>query len=66
MKSRHIVGMISGAAIGMVLGYFSAGSVAASNLLIGALIGGLIGLYIVTAATVPPGRETSGEQSRFG
>jgi hypothetical protein len=54
MKLRYIVGVLVGGAIGVVLSYlYSQGDSAAitSNLGIGALIGGLAGLYIVSAAS---------------
>ena len=55
MKSRYIVGALIGGAIGIVLSYlYSQGDGAAitSNLGIGALIGVLVGLYIVSAASL--------------
>ena len=55
MKLRYIVGALVGGAIGIVLSYlYSQGDSAAitSNLGIGALIGALAGLYIVSAASM--------------
>jgi hypothetical protein len=55
MKLRYTVGALIGGAIGMVLSYlYSQGDAAAitSNLGIGALIGVLVGLYIVSASSV--------------
>ncbi len=55
MKSRYIVGALIGGAIGIVLSYLYSqgdGVGITSNLWIGALIGVLVGLYIVSAASL--------------
>lgn len=66
MKSRHIIGAIVGAAIGMILGYFGSGSLGAVNLLIGALAGSFVGLYLVNASTMPADRTISGGRAKMG
>jgi len=58
MKSRHVIGMIIGAVIGTLLGYLGTGSVSAFNLSISAFVGALVGLYFVTAASMPAGRRS--------
>ncbi len=54
MKLRYVIGLLVGATIGIILSYlYSQGEGAAitSNLAVGALIGALVGLYIVSAAS---------------
>ncbi len=63
MKFRYIIGVIIGATIGMILVYFSTGSIGAGNLLVGAVIGALVGLNF---AFVPAGGPNSGRQSGMG
>jgi outer membrane lipoprotein SlyB len=60
VKSKHIIGAIVGAAIGMILGYFGTGSLSAINLLIGAIAGALVGLYLVTAHSTPASGRSGG------
>ena len=58
MKSRYVVGVLVGAAFGVALSYlYSQGDGASltSNMGIGALIGAVVGLYIVSAASAPGG-----------
>ena len=53
MKSRYITGVLVGAVIGVALSYlYSQGDGASltSNMGIGALIGAVVGLFIVSAA----------------
>ena len=52
MKSRYVIGVLVGAAIGIALSYlYGQGDSASltSNMGIGALIGALVGLYIVSS-----------------
>ena len=56
MKKRYIIGALVGGAIGMVLSYLygqSGDGTITSNLGVGAFIGVLVGLYIVSAASMP-------------
>ena len=66
MKYKNIIGTIIGAAIGMTLGYFGAGSLDAVNLLIGTFAGAVVGLYLVTASTMMSPGKTSGRRSEMG
>ena len=74
MKLRYVIGVLVGAAIGIILSYlYSQGESAAytSNLAVGALIGGVVGLYIVSAASASGGgRKTADgcgvERPQFG
>ena len=54
MKTRYILGALVGGAIGIALSYLysqSGGGTFTSNLWVGAFIGVLVGLYIVSAAS---------------
>ena len=55
MKSRYIIAIVIGAAIGMIFAYLSTDSLSAGNLASGALFGGLIGLFVGVSAAVPAG-----------
>ncbi len=74
MKARYVAGALVGAAVGLILSYlYSQGDAAAiaSNLGIGALIGMVVGLYIVSAASASGKGSASAdgcgaESPRFG
>jgi len=73
MKSRYVIGVLIGAAIGIILSYLysqSEGAAYTSNLWVGALIGALVGLFIVSAASVSGGSTNAdgcgAERPRFG
>ena len=66
MKTRYIIGVIVGAAIGAILTYFGTDSIGAGNLLIGVVIGALVGLYFTFAATMSSGGSASGGRSGMG
>ena len=54
MKSRYVIGVLVGAALGITLSYLysqSDGASLTSNMGVGALIGALVGLYIVSSAS---------------
>ena len=71
---RYVIGVMVGAAIGITLSYlYSQGEGAAytSNLGVGALIGALVGLFLISAASaLGRGSTTAGssgaERPRFG
>ncbi len=65
MKSGHIIGIIVGAAFGMALAYFGSGSSGAGNLFFGALIGAVVGLFLVAGSVTTSGT-ASGEPSGMG
>jgi len=74
MKFRYLIGAFIGAAIGLTLSYLyrqGDGASITSNLGIGALIGAVVGLYIVSAASLS-GKGSAGgdgcgaERPRFG
>ena len=65
MKSGHIIGIIIGAATGMALAYFGSGSNGAGNLFTGALIGVVVGLFLVAGSAKTSGT-ASGEPSGMG
>lgn len=58
-----IFSAILGAGIGLTLAYFFSGSTDTTSLASGALLGGLIGLYIGVSAAVPPSRTPHSERS---
>jgi hypothetical protein len=74
MRAKYLAGAIIGATIGLTLSYlYSQGDGAAitSNLGIGALIGALVGLYMVSVASLSgrgsaSGDGCGGESPRFG
>ena len=69
MKSKCIscvVIAIVGATIGMIVAYFFTGSVNTSNLASGALLGGLVGLYLGVLAAVQAGGPNSGRRGGMG
>ena len=74
MKLRYVIGVMVGAAIGIILSYlYSQGEGAAytSNLGVGALIGALVGLFIISAASAsgrnsPTADGYDAEPPRFG
>ena len=72
MKSRYVIGVLFGAVIGIILSYlYSQGDSAAytSNLWVGALIGALVGLFMVSAASVSGSKNADGcgaERPQFG
>ena len=74
MKSRYVIGILIGAALGVVLSYlYGQGDEASltSNMGIGALIGALVGLFIVSSASASgsSGDEADGcgvERPQFG
>lgn len=57
---------IIGATIGLTLAYFFSGSVNVTSLASGALLGGLIGLYIGVSAAVPLGGSPRNKRSGLG
>jgi len=66
LKNRYIIGPVVGAAIGLILAYFSTSSVSAINLSVAAGIGALVGLFIVARASVPVDGATCGGQTGMG
>ncbi len=58
--------ILIGAVIGMTLAYFGTGSVDASSLSAGAVLGALTGLSLALLAGVPSGGPTSGWHSGMG
>ena len=65
MKSGHFIGIAIGAAIGMALAFFGSGANGTGNLIFGALIGAVVGLFLV-AGTAKTGDTASGEPSGMG
>ena len=47
MKNRYVIGSVIGATIGLMLGYFGAGSAGTVSLAVGAGIGALVGLFVI-------------------
>ena len=68
MRLRYIVGALVGAVFGAGLGYMgTAQDFSASSLWIGALIGMVVGLFIVASASASPGTSSdSGGQVMGG
>jgi hypothetical protein len=72
MKARYVIGVFIGVTIGLALSYLysqGGGASLTSNLGIGALIGAVVGLYIVSAASVSGRGSADGcgtERPRFG
>jgi len=55
MKLRYIVGLLIGAVFGLILSYLyrqGDGAAITSNLAVGALIGALVGLYLVSVTSL--------------
>jgi len=65
LKNRYVIGSVVGAAIGLILGYFGAGSAGVVSLAVSAGIGALVGLFIVARATMR-GNEACGGQTGMG
>ncbi len=60
MKPVHIIGVIAGAVIGTALAYFGRGPAELSNLFVGAVIGAVVGLFLVSSAATASSGENTG------
>lgn len=63
MRLRYVVGGLVGAAFGIGLGYLGAQDLSFSSIGIGALIGAVVGLFIVARASVSVGPQDASSDS---